>query len=295
VKNRNDLATDFSKITPIVELLAGEPITSGNPTRFKVLALDIKPEATTVNVYVNYAAPGLAPNDINVTVALDPEGLAAYNTAHGTEYAIPAADAYSLPTTTVTIKKGERFAIVPILVNTSKVDLALQNAVPLKIVDASGVTITANNSALIYALVVKNEYDGDYIVTGWFFHPAAGRAIDGTKHLSTVNAIRLEGSIGDLGSPFQFDVVDNKLVNWSSDAFTSTGFMTADNPGGVDYSDPSNDGHVPGDATFNQTIYNNTYDPVTKTFYMHYGYRAGVVTGESGYTRQIYEKWVRVQ
>ena len=293
VKNRNDLATDFTKITPVVELLAGEPITGGNPIRFKVLGLDIKPDPTTLNVYVNYAAPGLAPNDIDVTVALDPEGLAAYNTAHGTEYAIPAADAYSLPVTKVTIKKGTRFAIVPVVVNTTKVDLSLQNAVPIKIVDASGVTITANNSALIYALVVKNEFDADYEVTGWFFHPSAGRALDLTKHLSTVNAIRMEAGVGDLGNHWQFDVVDNKVVNGASDEFTSFGLMTADNPGGTDYSSSSNEGHVPGDAQFNSTIYNNTYDPVTKTFYLHYGYVNGTVGGQNKYTRQIYEKWVR--
>ena len=293
VKNRNDLATDFSKITPIVELLAGAPITSGNPTRFKVLALDISPTPTTLILYVNYAAPGKAPNDIDVTVALDPAGLAAYNTANGTEYTIPAADAFSLPTTKVTIKKGERFAAIPIVFNTSKVDLSLQNAIPIKIVDASGVTISANNDHLIYAIVVKNEWDGDYNVTGFFFHPAAGRAINRVKHLSTINGIRVEGGVGDLGTPFQFDIVNNQLVNWSSDGFTSSGFMTADNPGGADYSDPSNGGNVPGNASFNQTIYNNTYDPATKTFYMHYGYKNGAVVGQNGYTRQIYEKWVR--
>ena len=71
--------------------------------------------------------------------------------------------------------------------------------------------------------------------------------------------------------------------------------MDADNPGGIDFSSnlSSNGGHVPGDATFNSTIYNNTYDPATKTFYMHYGYVNGSVAGESGYTRQIYEKWVK--
>src|SRR6478609_5701710 len=97
VKNRNDLATDFSHLTPIVELIAGEPITTGNPVRFKSIALDISPQPTNLNIYVNYAAPGLAPNDIDVTLALDPTGLAAYNTANGSYYQIPASDAYSLP------------------------------------------------------------------------------------------------------------------------------------------------------------------------------------------------------
>jgi hypothetical protein len=37
--------------------------------------------------------------------------------------------------------------------------------------------------------------------------------------------------------------------------------------------------------------FNNRYDPVTKTIYLHYGYGSGA-TGPTGYTRQIYERLV---
>ncbi len=85
-----------------------------------------------------------------------------------------------------------------------------------------------------------------------------------------------------------------KQLTWSSDGFLSSGFMTADNPGGIDYSDPSNGGHLPGDADFNKDIYNNTYDSTTRTFYLHYGYtNAAEGADQNSYTRQIYEKWVR--
>ena len=284
VKNRNVLATDFSKATSIIELPnAG----------FKALAFDISPTPSVVKIRVNLAGPVVADKDILVTLALDPAGLADYNTAHATTYTMLPDSAFTIPGFTVTIKKGQRLDSLPFSVFSSKVDLSLSNALAFKITDASGLLLSQNFKSVIYAVVVKNEWDGDYTVTGWFFHPAAGRAISTTKHLSTITAIRLEAGVGDLGSPFQFDIVNNQLVNWFSDAFTSSGFMTADDPGGTDYSDPSNEGHVPGDATFNKTIYNNTYDPATKTFYLHYGYVNGVVADQNGYTRQIYEKWVR--
>jgi hypothetical protein len=284
LKDRNKLATDFAKATSIVEL---------PDAGFQALAFDISPTPTNAIIYVNLAGPVVADKDIPVTLALDPAGLADYNTANGTSYTMLPDSAFTVPSFTVTIKKGQRLDSLVFSVFSSKVDLTVSNALAFKITDASGLLLSENNKSVIYAVVVKNEWDADYAVTGWFFHPAAGRAIDATKHLSTITGIRMEGGIGDLGSPFQFDIVNNQLENWFSDAFTSTGFMTADNPGGTDYSDPSNEGHVPGDATFNKTIYNNTYDPATKTFYMHYGYRAGVVTDQTGYTRQIYEKWVR--
>ena len=49
---------------------------------------------------------------------------------------------------------------------------------------------------------------GNYTVTGFFFHPSSGRAINRTKSLTTASLIRSIGGVGDLGSPFQFDVVN---------------------------------------------------------------------------------------
>jgi hypothetical protein len=284
VKNRNTLGTDFSKISPLIELPDNGVI---------VLAYEVTTVPQVNNITVNYAFPSPAPNDITITLALDPAGLAAYDTANQQLYTMLPDSAFTFTTKTVTIPKGANSASVTFSVVPSKVDLSLSNALAFKITDAQGINISQNFQSVIYPIVVKNPYDGDYTVTGWFFHPTAGRAISAVKHLSTINAIRMEGGVGDLGTPFQFDIVDNKLVNWFSDGFTSSSFMTQDNPGATDYTDASNGGHLPGDGTFNKTIYNNTYDPATKTFYLHYGYRNGAVGDQSIYTRQIYEKWVK--
>jgi hypothetical protein len=98
---------------------------------------------------------------------------------------------------------------------------------------------------------------------------------------------------------FMFDVAnDNTLTNWQATHATpgpggssgSSGFMTLDNPGNTDYSTSP---VPPGSEPYVKTTYNNTYDPATQTFWMHYGYRAGVLVDQTGYTRQAYEKWVR--
>jgi hypothetical protein len=163
----------------------------------------------------------------------------------------------------------------------------------------------------IFEIAAVNDYEADYKVTGWFFHPSAGRAINAIKHLYTITQTRVQGVLGDLGSPsspggdywiqFEVDPITNAVFNYKAPGHlqanstpNSSDFMTLDNPANVDYSDPSNGGHVPGDANFNVTIYNNTYDPATQTFYLHYGYVNGSFgAGQSSYTRQVYEKWVR--
>lgn len=294
IKDRNYSATDFSKAINVADL----PVVGFNALAFEVTSIP-----QVVKIYVEIGGP-LPTKDVEVTLDYDQAGIDAYNAANTdtigpnssgnvTHFIKLADSAFTLPSLKATIKKGERLGIVTMSIIPSKVDLSVQNAIALKIVDAQGFSIAENLKSVIYAVVVKNQWDGDYAVTGWFFHPSSGRAINTIKHLSTINGTRVQGGVGDLGSTFQFDVINNAATNWSSDGFTSSGFMTADNPGGTDYSNSSNGGNVPGDVTFNKTIYNNTYDPTSKTFYLHYGYKNGAIVGQTSYTRQVYEKWVK--
>lgn len=134
---------------------------------------------------------------------------------------------------------------------------------------------------------------GGYNSTGYFFHPSAPRAITTSKTLAQISTNRYQLDLGDIGGQgwyFQFDVdASNNLVNWSAQGATpavpASGFMTTDNPGNIVFSVSP----PPGSAPYLHSTYNNRYDPVSKTFYLHYGY-AGGSTGETGYNRQIYEK-----
>ena len=129
----------------------------------------------------------------------------------------------------------------------------------------------------------------------YFFHPTLPRYNSGIgTHLRIIDSNTYQLEVGDLGISsgysFQFQVDANyKLVNWvaigSTPAAPASGFMTLDNPGKIAY--PISP--LPGQWPFNSTLYNNTYDPLTHTFYLHYGYGTGS-SSQAGYTRQIYEK-----
>jgi hypothetical protein len=252
---------------------------------------------TVVNlVPVELDGPSVSGQDIHVTLVENDALVSAYDTANGTDY-VPPAGLFTIVNNggVVIIPKGSRTGYLQIkLVPSTLIGGAYALGFTISSVSEKGFIISGNLNNGIVAIVAKNEWDADYQVTGWFFHPSVGRAINQVKHLSTISGTGLQGGAGDLGTPFTFDVINNQLQNWASGGFTSSGFMTLDNPGGTDYSSPSNGGNVPGDANFNSTIYNNTYNPATKTFYMHYGYVNGASADQTGYTRQVYEKWVRI-
>lgn len=272
-------------------------LTTSSTSNFLSASFDNSNNDTTVQLIpVELGGTTDAPEDIHVTLTANDTLISNYDTANGTNYTVAPSSILTIANGgIVTIPKGGRTGFLQVTFKPSDfLGASYAIAYTITSVKESGYTISGNLNNGIVAISVKNAYEADYKVTGWFFHPSAGRAINTTKHLSTLSAIGLQGGVGDLGTPFQFNVVNNMLTSWASAGFTSSGFMTKDNPGNVDFSSSTNQGHVPGDAIYNSTIYNNTYDPNTKTFYMHYGYRNGASVDQTGYTRQVYEKWVRI-
>jgi hypothetical protein len=135
---------------------------------------------------------------------------------------------------------------------------------------------------------------GNFVVNGLFLAPPP---LEG--YFSLTKTITKTGdntylanfaNIGGNGYQFTFSIdASGHLINWKPVGNTpaSSGFMTRDNPGNIDFTFPFDT------ATFNSTKYNNTYDASTQTFYMHYGYHGGgaATDDQSTYTRQVYEKW----
>ncbi|HRH47317.1 MAG TPA: T9SS type A sorting domain-containing protein [Panacibacter sp.] len=137
--------------------------------------------------------------------------------------------------------------------------------------------------------------DGGYDVTGYFFHSNGPRALSLQKTIIKSGA-HFIADIGDLigAYEFQFDLdANNNMINWvpllntPAPSPAASGFMTSDNPGGIIFFSDQQ----PGTYPWLHSVYNNKYNPVTHTFYMHYGYQVGG-TGQNSYTRQIYEEWV---
>ena len=244
LKNRNSAVTltDFPTVPEVAEI---------SSPGFHALAFELTSTPQLVNAYVNIASPKPVSQDVTVTLALDPTALADYNSANGTTYQVLASNAYSIPNLTVTIKKGQNLSSLPITIYPDKVDLSKNNAIPLKITDASGRIISQNFRSVIYAIVVKNKYDGDYHAVGYFSHPTAPRAIDRDKHLATLNGNTVETELGDLGTwLMQLTVnADNSISFKPAGAANPTAALISGDP-----------------------VYNNTYDPATKTFKLKYGY-----------------------
>jgi hypothetical protein len=288
---------DFAGSPPTVELpLTAPGAVSSGP--FVPEPYNISATPTLLPLIVNLASPSTLKTAVTVTLALDTADLNAYNTANGTHYTLLPDTDYSVSGWTVTIPAGQREVPLNISVKTASVDPAGSFVLPIKIVSAS-VTINQFNY-ILYNIGVKNAYDDNYTATGYVFHPSAPRAIAATYAVTTINAIRSQAPLADLagnGFYFQFDVVPNNtsvytLANWgAADALyaaPASGFMTEDNPGNVTFTGvPSQ----PGGAVYNSTIYNNTYNKSTKTFWMHFGYASGA-TDQSGYTRQFYMELV---
>lgn len=285
--------TDYTEnaIKPIVLIPNGNfpSVQKANP-----IALDFKSEGQDLKVFVRVSYVRPLDTDVNVNIAKDPAIIADYNKANGTTFQELPSTAYQLPSSlTVTIPAGNLEAFATIKVFADKVDLAKNNMLAFKIVDAGNQPVAANFHKIVFPILVKNSYEANYAVTGYFFHPSAPRGVNATKYFSTVSSNSVQGQVGDLGG-WNFQVTiggDGKLSGWVPVGATfdnanvpASGLMTSDNPAGLTT--------YPGPGGFTNAVYNNTYDKDKKTFLLHYGYGGGS-TGPGGWTRQIYEKWVR--
>jgi len=305
-------AQDFSNVGALVEL----PLEAYNGVGALVSeAFPITTTAQDLPVVVNLASPKTLGSDLTVTLSVDQAALDAYNTANGlttadgTAYSLPPSTSYSISSLKVTIPAGKHTGTLHIAVTSSNLDPSGLYILPLTITDGGGQKIS-NYKTLLLNLQAKNQYDMDYTATGYVFHPSAARSIDDTYRLATVGASANQAPLADLGPAanyyFNFTITPGAgniatLTNWvpvgSTPAVPASGFMTLDNPAGVDYT-ASTDGatglpptDLPGGTKYNSTLFNNTYNSDTKTFMMHFGY-AGGSTSQAGYTRQFYMKLV---
>jgi len=135
-------------------------------------ARDVKPTKDTfilidVRRYTNSQAELGEP--LTVKLAKNSALIDAYNTANGTGYIEVPADAYSLLSdiSSVAFQPGEAVKEIKISVDQSKLDLSQQYALGFSISDA-GTNAVAVGSLKdgLYAIGVKNKYDGHYQVTG---------------------------------------------------------------------------------------------------------------------------------
>lgn len=224
-------------------------------------SLEVSPRADFEQV-ISYSGPNGNSKDIQVTLAVDPTALQAYNTQmtnelHGGTYELMPASNYSLTTLTATIPKGETKVSIPVTVFPDKFDLSKSYAIPLRIVSASSGNISAHFSVAILVVVVKNKYDGTYSITGGSI----------TRNSATGPDLTLGGNYN---SGLEMDLV---TIDGTSVGITPL-WKDGSGVGGVAGTsltiNPTTN-QVTVKSSTNATLKNtpatvNSYDPATKTF-----------------------------
>lgn len=201
-------------------------------------SFEIAPEVD-YKISVNYAGAYPAPQDVTVKVEIDPAVLESYNTANKTSYVQLPSDLYTIGNTTVTIKKGERQAVIPIKLKTEKFDFAKNYAIPAKIVSATAGNISGNFGMAVFRVGAKNQWDGTYA------HTYTSTLGNGTNNVTMKTTGANSLTFGLIG-------VYSNAVNLTIDPATNK--VTVDVPSlAPTVTDPS-----------------SNWNPATKTFYLKY-------------------------
>lgn len=250
IKDNDFFSTDTSESNrkTIIKISGG----GGDPVQ---RARDVSPTIDTfmlIEVRRDAANQGELNQPLTVQLVKDAGIITAYNQAHGTNFVELPSSAYTLldDINALTFQPGEFAKEVRIRLNKSQLDLSKQYALAFKVGNAGTAVASATGGEVIYAVGVKNRFDGIYKSTGYFEHPTAPRAIDKEKPVATSgpNSVTLE--FGDLGgSGWQMEITvntDNSVTLTPKGATNTTARL-----------DPT---------------YNNRYDPATRTFYLKYYY-----------------------
>jgi hypothetical protein len=170
VKDRNDLATDFSTIQPIVELrdnISGVGNDAGI-ANFGKASLNFTSDPYIQSFYVNLASVNVRNSELKVTLGVDQAALDAYNADpnNGIKYEMMPDSLYDFTVTEVTIPSGLRVAKDSVIFYSSKFDPSKSYMLPISVIDASGVTISGNFGTIYYH-IIGNPLAGTY---NWSFY-----------------------------------------------------------------------------------------------------------------------------
>ena len=310
----NGAAQGTGNAVSFVNVTSGS-ITSSNDQSIGV-TLQTAPSVVTFYVQQTSSTGSYPANTVTIDTTGGASLINAYNvkdTNNITGFTVLPDSACKWLNTTATIDPSTHLAAFQLQIQSTMVDIntdldpAIGYALGIKIKSCTSpsVGIASNLSTKVIIVKVRNQWDADYTVTGYFFHPTAGscRPISMTKTMSTVSINSCSSGLADLeknyGYRFQFSInnATNKLSAWvplngsPSPTDVNSGFMNCDNCGNNNPNYPSAAGADA--ALYVAKTYNNTYDPAKSIFWMHFGYISSGGSGQTSYGRQIYEKWVR--
>ena len=190
----NDLSEQSGRIqgeNKIIEMR----LTADNASNFLLQSFDATTNDTIINIIpIQLASPFNATEDITVTLTLNNTLITNYNTANGTTFEPTPTGLYTLQNSNkVVIKAGSRIGYL-----TAKIKpidfLGHEYAFGYEItaVDKPGYIISGNIKKGIFAVSIKNRFDGGYTLrirqTGW---AAYGINDGGTFDYPKVNGISI--------------------------------------------------------------------------------------------------------
>lgn len=247
--------TNFSDVHPIAEFYLGGPAIN---TAY--IASQSTPTDYTIDV--NLASPNPASQPITVTLAIDTADFNRMNDSVGDIYTLLPDSVYTVPSWKVTIAKGQHLASLHIEVQSSMLNNTNLFILPLKITDASGITISGNFGNGYWLVAEGNAWVGLYHSTGYKSDVGVITNINEDKYLYYADPA--------LG------YAANTVIARAGDDVTYTDYGVA-----MDLTiDPVSDtvavtSDVNQGAGVKTALFNNgtcVYDPVKKTFTLNYAY-----------------------
>ena len=223
--------------------------------------------------------PVVAPEDITLTYSIDAAALAKFNAEGAASsptwvpYELFPANTYSLLVTTDVIKKGEVYAsnvVDNIVIHPNLLDPAKFYLLPIKVTSSNPAFPVSTTSGTIFFYVIGNPLAGSYQATGYFYHPTVLRAVNEVKTATPFSPTELLVFLGDLGTSgyiakLATDPVTNKVTITAAPGATGGPYTQFD--AALPTTNPGYTTIAPG---FSGPA--NFYDPVTKTFWLRYGY-----------------------
>jgi hypothetical protein len=211
--------------------------------------------------------------DVTVKVTLNPTIIADYNSANGTAYAQLPATAFSVESYTVNVPASARQASLKLKINPSLV-ISGTYALGLSITETNAGEISKTYRNVLYAISVKNKYDGIYRLKAY---TNLGTNTSAPYLVSTDCAYELELVTTGINSVR----MGNQPLwrnNTFSDGFCNVNFdfafnTTTDKVTGVTSYASAGCGGAPIAVNFPgaYAAYDSRYDPATKTIFVKFG------------------------
>ena len=227
---------------------------------------------------------GTASSPIKITLVRDNTLISEYNTNNGTSLvSVPVTNVYLIDEV-VTIPAGQRMVNFKVAFNPTKLGGGTALGLTIAKVEGDGATVNGDISQnrVVINISALNQWDGAYKSSnGYFYHPTAPRAIPAgdDKYCSTSGVNSVVTELGDFDGVTQGPTV--YYVTLTIDAGNNV--LVGPGPGAAPAANPVvslsalPSSYIPFTGS-TPSLYTNKWDPVTKKFYLRYGY-----VGSTGY------------